>query len=57
MGLPPIWSIMSKEESLDRAAAIVASWPEWKKGVLEASFKSTNEQPRPVVVEGLADYD
>ena len=31
------------------AARIVASWPAWKRGILEQSGKSMNEKARPVV--------
>lgn len=30
-------------------AEIIAGWPDWKKGILEASAKSTNSKPRPPV--------
>lgn len=36
-------------EHLESASEEVASWPAWKRGILEASSKSTWDTPRPVV--------
>lgn len=40
----------------EQAREIVARWPEWKRGILYASMRSTNDTPRqPVINEGTTE--
>ncbi len=43
---PRIYS--SVRELLNNASRIVEQWPDWKKGILQGSARTSNSVPRPV---------
>ena len=44
-------------KKLNEASARVSAWPEWKKNVLQNSFKSKNDKPREPIIERLSEPD